>query len=299
MKPSGVTIIFSPSKILIRNHHKYLQSLDIRSSIIDGHVDLNDRDEIRNEIQDPNSKIRFLFVTPEIADKNGIMNSFLENFIRSSLVNYIVVDEAHKVIDSTYRESYKILCGFRKINKNIPWIALTSTNRYLESKIAKALGMKNPLYLSSPLTRDNIIYDVVLDGTVEGQRIVDFINGLKESDEIPSGIIFCNYANEIQDTVTYLKKNGIKAHSCHRKIGNEFDNFKRWIDGEVSVLVTTGETLGFGINFNIPAVRFVIHLYMPSNLRSFYHVSEFNKNLIKQISCFKLKVNKLLQHTCV
>jgi superfamily II DNA helicase RecQ len=63
LKTSGVTIIFSPSSILIKNHCQFLNSLNIRAEIIDGTVrDLHARDDIRAEIEQNDSQIRFLFV---------------------------------------------------------------------------------------------------------------------------------------------------------------------------------------------------------------------------------------------
>jgi bloom syndrome protein len=264
-----VTIVFQPSSVLINNHKEFLDSLNIRAEIIDGNVSYEERDDIRAEIEEADSQIRFLFVTPEVVNKNFIMREFLENILtEGEIVNYVVVDEAHKLIDSTYRESYELLGELRMMNEDIPWIALTSTN--LENSIAQKLNMKDPLYLSSPMTRENIFYDVVMDGTKEGQKVEDFINRLKVRGEVPSGIIYCNLSRQIPTTISYLKSVGIEAGAYHRNVGDKFEN---WANGDFPVLVTTGESLGFGVNFNMPAIRFVIHLYMPSNLRSFYHVS--------------------------
>jgi superfamily II DNA helicase RecQ len=203
------------------------------------------------------------------------MRQFLERILtEGEIVNYVVVDEAHKLIDSDYRDAYELLGEFRSLNVDVPWIALTSINRNLEGALADKLNMENPLYLSSSLTRENIFYDVVMDGTLginEGLMVEHFITGLRENGRIPSGIIYCREAREIENTASYLEGN-IATGVYHRNLGNDFD---RWVNGEFPVLVTTGESLGYGINFNVPAIRFVIHMYMPSNLRSFYHVSKF------------------------
>lgn len=238
--------------------------------MIDGSFPYDTRDIIRNKILEADSQIRFLFVTPEVVDANRIMSSFLQEIItESELVNYIVVYEAQKLIDATYREAFEAPGEFRLMNNEIPWIALTSVNRHLEGEIARKLNMENPLYLTSPLTRDNIFYDVVSDGLKEGHKINEFIESFKQDGKIPAGIIFCNYSKDIKKTISYLKSVDIEAGAYHRNFGNKF---KRWTAGEFPVFVTTGESLGYGINFNVPAIRFVIHLYMPNTLRSFYHV---------------------------
>lgn len=279
MNEQGVIIIFSPSSILIDDQKNYLQSLGITAEKIAGDVEYSDRDIIREEIQQKNSAIRFLFVTPEVADKNFIMKEFLENLIRDgSNIYYIVVDEAHKVVDSAdYRESFELLGEFRSMNENIPWICLTTVNKNFEQKIARKLKMKNTKIFTSSSVMENIFYDVVLDGTQEGQKVEHFICGLSDAHgKFPSGIIFCNYVEDIEKTLSYFQNASdipIDARGYHSKFTNSAKNFENWVNGHFPVLVTTGETLGFGIRHNVPAIRFVIHLYMPKNLRSFYHAS--------------------------
>lgn len=274
MKKIGITIVFTPALASIYDQLNYLRSLNIEAVTINSDTPYESRDYFKEKITEDNSLIRFLFITPEIFGSVGNSGNaeWFRYLISNGAINYIVVDEAHKILDTDFREDFKGLKNFRSLNLLIPWIALTTINRNLETKIAEELNMQNPTFLTSTSVRENIYYEAIPDDTIEDKNIINFLNKIKKDSEIPAGIIFCKTYNDIEATIKYLNENGIQADCYHGNLQEAQRVIQRWFGREFSVLVATGQSFGFGINYQVPVIRFVIHLGMPDNLRSFYHV---------------------------
>jgi ATP-dependent DNA helicase RecQ len=276
MKKGGLTIYFSPSLALLSDQEKYLNSRNILSRRIDGTVDLQTRDEIRALIEDFDPELRFLFVTSEVIEKNFCMNTFMDTLIDCKrVINYIVIDEAHKIFQN-FRSSLTKTPKYRLKNLETTWIALTTINKHLEAELAQKYNMKNYLSLSSSSERDEIFYQVFEDD--EGNRnVADFVKKLSnEGEEKPSGIIFCKLIDHVEETHKYLKNQRISAETYYGgKSDNNLSVIEQWREKKFQVLVATGESFGFGIINYVPKIRFVIHLNMPQEFLSFYHVSKF------------------------
>lgn len=276
MKNEGLTVVFTPSLAAIKNLTGYLQSLNIQAVSINSTTSIADRDAIKSNITQPNSLIRFFVITPEIFSEYGNYGNgqWFRDLIVNGNINYIVVDEAHKIIDAVeYRTAFKDLIEFRSLNLNIPWIALTSINQTLETNITESLGMQDPLSLWSSSVRKNIFYETCSNSSYEGESVLSFINRMNQDDEMPCGIIFCKTYSHLYITVEYLNAKGCSVVEYYGRMAQRQDILERWSNREFSILVATSESFGFGIHYDLPLVKFVIHIGMPANLRSFYHVS--------------------------
>lgn len=247
----------------------YLRSLKIEAESINQNVSYEHRDEIIRKIREENSII-FLFLTPEMAFRQ---RDFLTELIEQNKVGFFVVDEAHKIIDSAGYRDFSILKDLRLLNVDIPWIALTTSDENTQEKIAQALNMKNTLFLSSSSVKNNIQYESISNVNAKGQTIVDFLNSFSIDGKIPSGLIFCRLAMEVEIIKTYLTVNLINSKCFYGNHADRENNFIDWANAAFPVLIATGDSLGYGLHNQMPAVRFVIHFGMPDNLRSFYHVS--------------------------
>lgn len=276
-----MTIVFSLSLALIKNHLSYLQSKNIDAVSINKDVAQIDRDKIVSDLSSGNSTIRFLFLTPEMATLNFTIKQFIEKLIMLKLVNYFIVDEAHRVIDTNdFRCALDKLKEFRPMNENVPWIGLTTGSGHTCKEIAAALSMKNPEIIIKTSVREKVFYEVDRNLLLPQSVATYILNLKKEVNEtkIPSGVIFCREIGVVIDMIKNLAKFGIASVAYYAKLQNKDENFMSWVNGDIPVLVASVESFGYGINYNVPAVRFVIHIGEPKSIHHFYQASNELKN---------------------
>jgi ATP-dependent DNA helicase RecQ len=82
-------------------------------------------------------------------------------------------------------------------------------------------------------------------------------------------IIYAPTITRVEETVAFLRHNGIAAIGYHAKMDNAArrKNQERWMSDEVRVLVGT---IAFGLGINKAAVRAVIHLSLPKSIEQYY-----------------------------
>lgn len=264
-----MTIVIVPSLALMHNHLSYLRSKNIVAECINSTTDYNERDFISNSLKAENSTIRFLFLTPEMAATVRI-KELISDLIYENRVNYFVVDEAHKVVDSAYyREDFSVLREFRANYENLIWIALTTASENDQIEIAQSLNMNDVCYIKSSSVIRNIRYDVIR----EGRPILDFIGEFMNGDEeTPRGIVFCENVTKAVSFRNILRGEQLRTDLYYGNCAAGQEIIESWCRGDFQILIATGESFGYGLNFNLPAIRFVIHYCVPQNLRSFYHV---------------------------
>ena len=82
-------------------------------------------------------------------------------------------------------------------------------------------------------------------------------------------IVYVPTIARVQETVLFLKEQGIPATSYHGRMDSNTRrrNQERWMSDEVRVLVGT---IAFGLGINKAAVRAVIHLSLPKSIEQYY-----------------------------
>lgn len=255
---------------------EYLNQHGFNAESINSQVSCDDRESIMEDLESNSSEIRFFFVTPEMTRSNSVVRELLFQLIDRNVVNYVVVDEAHKIIDSVdYRTAFEHLHEFRSRNNQVPWIVLTTASDNIIDSISISLQIKSSLVLKSSSVRKNIFYDAV---AYEGIfSVISYIKSLACFTAIPSGIIFCRRITFIETIKKILNSKGIGADSYHGSRSNEdrVETLMNWSQGNFPVLIATGESFGYGINITVPVTRFVIHIEYPRSLLSFYQVIYF------------------------
>ena len=93
---SGVTVVFSPLIALIYDQIDHLKKFGICSRTINSKMSEVDRQAVTNDLKDASPTIRLLYVTPELAATNEFKR-LLQILFNRSLLNYLVIDEAHCV----------------------------------------------------------------------------------------------------------------------------------------------------------------------------------------------------------
>lgn len=288
---SKVVLVISPTLSLIKNQTDFLKKhcVDFETYISSTRYD--DRDALRDELME--GTVKFLFITPEMCIQIKI---FLQNLLSADKVLYVVIDEAHCVVDSFREDAFLELADLRSINENIPFIALTSVATDDASLIAEKLAMdKDLVVVRSSSQRENIFYDVVPLEIPLDMKLNDYAFDLKDflklmqnlaqsfgmpPGEIPCGIIYCQLIGNVDKVCSKL--NGLDRGTVATPYHGGFDrdvrdaNYTKWLNDEVPVIVATTESFGFGIIKDF--VGFVIHAGAPKNIRAFYQVKKLFGN---------------------
>jgi superfamily II DNA helicase RecQ len=278
IKKSGVTVIITPSIALANDQVYFLKKFDLGATSIDHNITYDERRDILKDLINNCSDLKFLFFTPEMLKsdfRTPCGRRFLQYLFEEELVNYIIIDEAHKVIDSRkFRSAFKEIKHYK--DEDTKWIALTSGGDNIIQEIAAKLSMKSPFKFKSSLNRKNIFYDarIAQNYSTLAKDIKLLSTSDDNGDEIPSGIIFCQFYEDVVQLKKFLNDQNITANCYYGDMTYKDRKkiVKNWAAGVFSVLVATSESFGFGISHNVPTIRFVYHWAAPKNLRALYQV---------------------------
>jgi superfamily II DNA helicase RecQ len=280
MEKSGLTIVITPSIALANDIIHFLAKHNFSAIFINSEMSFEERNRVILDKYEGKSKYEFLFLTPEMLVSSFRMNegeTILEFLMGHKLVNYLIIEDAHKVLDSSdFRPSFETIKNYNY--RDVVCVALTTGNDQIIQNIANKLLMDNPKIFKSSCDRTNILYEAKI---AENYSVmVEDIKTLaqKEGGEIQSGIIYCRTIADGDAITKFLSDNNIKANSFNAQMYSYDDREKiinNWAVGIFSVLVATSESFGFGISHNVPTIRFVYHWAAPKNLQSFYQVRIF------------------------
>lgn len=253
----------------------FLNSHDIRAECITSFTAYSKRDEIVEELMKEDTDIRFFYLTPEMAElKSYIIERMFDKFA----ISHVVVDEAHCIIDKSFRSSFDALRELRTKNQEVPFIALTTASRETIAKIIQKLGMaEEATIVEASSVRSNIFYDVI---KLPAFGKIDFLRYMKriipefeplQPEKMPSGIIYCSTNETVEKICKTLAELSIPATTYYGTLQNRSSNYEAWSHQDVAIMVATTESFGLGIVNQ--CVKFVIHADLPKNLRSYYQVS--------------------------
>lgn len=272
---------------------RYLNNLGLLATSINSTVERGERVKIREQLSAKPTFVKFFYMCPEMAAKD-FYTDFIHRMLREKKISHVVVDEAHCMIDKSFRKpSFDVIMRFRVCHKNVPFIALTTASSETIHAIQMALGMVTPKIVQSTSVKQNIRYDAVqFDGKIEKIDFLGFIKSLAPDFEslkvkaIPSGIIYCTTVDDLEEVLQTLTQLKIPATSFHAKMdrNTRFKNYDDWIADKIPIIVATTESFGLGIvNRN---VKFVIHASVPKNLRAYYQVRKYK---FENIFCVDLR----------
>lgn len=235
------------------------------------------RDEIIESLDAIPLSINFLYVTPEMFHSNSRLAYKLKVMMECDRISLVVVDEAHLIEDKkTTRSSFAELKEFRRDFESVQWVALTTISQAMRRSLESSLGMQEPVeFIKAPTARTNIFYDVVITQNgkdVLKQSIEEFSMGEDSSEK--SGIVYVGSISHAIFLSQFLNEAGFIADSYFADKDERLETQRKWMDGEVNIIVATTESFGFGIMRN--SVKFVIHMCIPDNMRALYHVRKYH-----------------------
>lgn len=268
----GITVVVSPLIALMQNQVEKLLQKGISAALLCSSQKKDERDLIQRDITSKQPKTKLLYVTPELIDTQGFLNT-LYSLRNNNKLAMFVVDEAHAISEwgHDFRFAYRKLSVFKERFNSTPVCALTATatNR-VQTDVVNSLRLDKPLIITLSFNRPNIYYEVRfkdLLGNVHND-IASFISNRAGA----CGIIYCHKRETCGHVASKLKERGVNAEAYHAGL-RDADRTAvqtKWMTGEVDIIVAT---IAFGMGIDKPDVRFVIHFDVPKNLEGFYQES--------------------------
>ncbi len=257
----GVGIVVSPLIALMKDQVDALKQAGVRAAYLNSSLSLQECRAIEDGIR--LNQFDLVYVAPE-----RVMTESFQSLLSTTRVALFAIDEAHCVSQwgHNFRPEYAELSVLHKTYPNVPLIALTATaDRPTRKDIFERLALSDATLFASGFDRPNIHYRVV-DKDDARNQLLNFIRSEFPRD---SGIIYCQTRNKVEETATWLTKQGISALPYHAGIDSAVKNkhHRRFITEEGIVIVAT---IAFGMGIDKPNVRFVAHLDVPRSLEAYY-----------------------------
>jgi ATP-dependent DNA helicase RecQ len=255
-------IVISPLIALMQDQVAQLTQMGIPAALLNSTIPAGEQREIqRNAIA---GMYRLLYLSPErLAREDTIA------WLKRVPISFFAIDEAHCISEwgHEFRPDYRLMSSLRKNFPERPIAAFTaSATQQVRHDIINQLAMRQPDRYIASFHRPNLRYFVrECGGSEQPEMLVRALASYRGSNVI----VYSPTTKRVEETVDFLKANGIKSIGYHGKMTTEqrTRNQERWMSDEIPVLVGT---LAFGLGINKAAVRAVIHLALPKSIEQFY-----------------------------
>lgn len=255
----GVCIVVTPLIALMKDQVENLNKIGIAADAIYSGMDNSHIMSVLNKVAAGKSKL--LYISPE-----RLASERFQNYLSILPVSMIAVDEAHCISQWGYdfRPSYLQIAQIKERFPNAPVLALTATaTKRVARDIQLRLGFREFNVMYGTFRRENLSYVVreANDKNGEVLRILQRVMGC--------AIVYVRKRASTLELSDYLSKKGIAALPYNATLSMEVrnNNQKRWIRGEVRVMVATN---AFGMGIDKPDVRSVIHYDIPDSPEAYF-----------------------------
>ncbi|PPQ73318.1 hypothetical protein CVT26_015341 [Gymnopilus dilepis] len=247
-----------------------LKNVEVAS--ISSQNDHAENQEICRELQEYQTRIKLLYLTPERLSNpefKATLDAIYSNYNLNRLVEW----------GHDFRAEYRKIGNFRKSYPDVPIMALTATaTATVQTDIIRSLKLdERHLFIAlHPFNRKNLYYEVRYHSNPEDSHkmadILDFITTLhRRRGRTSSGIIYCRFRKNCDAVALYLRGKGLDARAYHRGIASATldKTLKAWTTGEGGVDVVVA-TIAFGLGIDKPDVRYIIHFDLPKSFEGYY-----------------------------
>ncbi len=257
----GVGIVVSPLIALMQDQVDALLQLGVKAAFLNSSLTHQDAAQVERDLL--GGDIDLLYVAPE-----RLLTPRFLGLLERSRVALFAIDEAHCVSQwgHDFRPEYIGLSLLAERFPEVPRIALTATaDDATKREMVERLSLEGARQFVSSFDRPNIHYTVVSKQGARQQLLAFYRDG-HEGD---AGIVYCLSRKSVDETASWLVKQGIKAlayHAGHAAAARS-ERQARFLREEGVVMVAT---IAFGMGIDKPDVRFVAHLDLPKSLESYY-----------------------------
>jgi len=265
---SGLTVVFSPLRALMRDQVEKARGLGLRAECINSDQgDSNDFESqraVHREIFERAvcNELDLLLIAPE-----RIENPLWEEFAPRLPIRALVVDEAHCISmwGHDFRPDYRrITRVVQLLPKTVPVLAVTATaTTSVEQDVLQQIG-QGARVMRGALVRSNLALRVMNVGS-EAEKyamiamLVRFFEG--------TGIVYAATQAQTEALAEFLREQNITAEPYHGGRTDRSVVEQRFMADNLKTVVATS-ALGMGVDK--PNVRFIIHAEIPGSPLHYY-----------------------------
>jgi len=262
-----VCLVISPLISLMKDQVDKLNELWIRTELINSTIDRYDISIILNDLSNPNTDIKFLYIAPERLNSSEFLR-----VISKIQISLVAIDEAHCISAwwHDFRPSYMKIRWFLdnlKKNWDFPIMALTATaTQKVREDIVERLWVKNPKSFTSWFDRKNITI-IVREISKKDEKMAKVAEILDKTRW--SWIIYCASRKAVKEVYDSLIENWVKAwiYTWAMTPENREVEQNRFMNDTYKVIVATN---AFGMWIDKKDIRFVIHYNLPWSIENYY-----------------------------
>jgi ATP-dependent DNA helicase Q1 len=272
---SGTTLVVSPLISLMEDQLWMLKRLEIKAESINSSSTKEHVKYIHDQMIDPKSDLKLLYVTPERLAKSKMFMNKLQKMYEMGQLARLVIDEVHccSTYGHDFRPDYKFLGTLKRLFPDLCILGLTATaTQDVIEDIKKMLCLKKCVLFKAGFNRPNIFYDVKQKPSSLKDFIDDVTNVIRTQFNQQSGIIYCFTQRESEEIANELKARGLRASAYHAQIEatKRSKIHENWMIGKCELIVAT---IAFGMGIDKTDCRFVIHHSLSKSLENFYQES--------------------------
>ncbi len=263
----GVCLVISPLISLMKDQVDKLNSLWIKTELINSTIDRDDIQIILNELSAPNTDIKFLYIAPERLNSEEFLR-----VIRNTKISLVAIDEAHCISQwwHDFRPSYMKIKKFLeelKTEEDFPVIALTATaTKKVRADIVERLGLEDYNSFTAWFDRKNITV-IVREISKKEEKMKKVAEILNKTPGL--WIIYCASRKAVKEVYDELIQNWIKVGMYTWAMTPELREQEQnaFMEDEYKVIVATN---AFGMGIDKKDIRFVIHYNLPWSIENYY-----------------------------
>jgi len=257
----GTTLVISPLIALMKDQIDALRLRGIPAAALHSNLDSAEQWEVQRHYRE--GRLRLLYVAPE-----RLVRSDFRALIADTRPCRIVVDEAHCISEwgHDFRRDYLRIGDVAAALAPMQVVACTATaTPEVRADIATRLRMRDPHVVVHGFARPNLTFGV--------ERLRNEAEKLSRLDELLDprdghAIVYAGTRARARDLADRLGER-FATMLYHGDLSADMRARaqERFTSGDVRVAVTTS---AFGMGVDVPTVRQVIHVALPSSLEEYY-----------------------------